>query len=195
LADQSSQEKLFGKYQELSLLVIAFVFTSILGGRISDHLQTRAWTHQHLVQICETEHDARSKGFAQISDRMDTRLLRMRQLAWQLETAHSLNDVAEQRAKNRDARDDWASHLNSTLSFTETYFGSEARGELESAITGGFGNIHEEFNDVFKNGRVNPEKARKIESDIDALNPTIYFFDSEIQKKIAGDVRSCEVQP
>ena len=153
MADQSSQKKLFGKYQELVLLLIGFLLTSVVGGGIGERFQRRSWEHEHLVQQCEAEQDRREKGFADIRDLMDMRLLRMRELAWKLEGAHQLSEVAEERQKNLEARDEWAMKLNSNLDFTENYLGEEARNTLQGEIGDGFRKIHEEFNASFKSGK------------------------------------------
>jgi hypothetical protein len=195
MPDQSSEEKLFGKYQEIVLLLLGFVLTSIIGGIIGERFQRRSWEHEHLVQVCETERNMRSKGFSQISDLMDKRLLRTRQLAWKLQTAHSLKEVDAERKGNRDARDEWAMRLNSNLRFTETYFGAEARNSLEQDITGGFSKIHKEFNDLFKNGKLDKEAATQIESDIDAFNPTVYLFDSKMEQIITDKANGCSTLP
>lgn len=172
--DQRSQEKLFGKYQEIAMLLLGFLLTSVVGGFIGTWFQRRSWAHEHLVQVCDAERDTASKGLASLSDLMDKRLLRMRQLAWKLERAHAIGDAEEERKANREARDAWSMRLNGNLSFTERYFGSQARNNLEVDIAGGFGKIHNEFNDLFESGKLDKVAIARIEADIDDLNPTIY---------------------
>ena len=113
MGGQPTSEKLFGRYQEITLLLLGFVLTSVVGGSIGAWFQRRSWAHEHRVQVCEAERDTMSKGLANLSDLMDKKLLRMRQLAWKLETAHSISDVEEERGSNREARDEWAARLNS----------------------------------------------------------------------------------
>jgi hypothetical protein len=200
VADQPPQEKIFGKYQEIVLLLLGFLLTSVVGAAVGAWFQERSWTHEHLVQMCDSESDTRSKGLASLSDLMDKRLLRMRQLAYKLETARSVEDVQEERRNNKEMRDEWSTRLNSNLSFTQTYFGDQARNTLEHDIaTEGFGKIHNEFNDFFTNakktGRLDKAVIAKIASDIEALNPAVYTFDLNMQEIITDRAGKCATIP
>ncbi len=194
MADQL-QPKLFGKFHELVLLLLTFLLTTVLGGVIGEKLQERSWTHQHLIQVCEIERENRNKWLTEISDLMDRRLLAMRKLAWKLEGAHSLKDIEEERKKNLDARDEWAMRLNSNLWFAETNFGPDARNTLEQEIGGGFNKIYSDFNDLVKRNAPDKEAARRIESEIDDFNPTIYVFDLKMEKIAMDKATLCSTLP
>ena len=126
---------------------------------------------------------------------MDKRLLKMRQLAWKLESAHSIAEVDQERLGNREARDEWAMQLNSNLAFVQWNFGDQAKEALQQDITGGFGNIHNEFNALFESGKIDKSVVSRIETDIDALNPTIYWFDIDLQQKITDQSSKCSTTP
>lgn len=190
MTDQSSHEKLFGKYQEVVLLVLGFILTTIVGGFLADRVQRRAWFQQHQIQTCEVEQDARTKGFAQLSDRMDTRLLRMRKLAWALEHAKTLKDVEKERNLNREARDDWSSRVNSTLAFTQVYFGSDYYNTLYD-LNKGFGDLFTQFNPIFDSGKPDPKAAHEIEDALDVFNPKVYAFDLAMQQMVLARTCSC----
>ena len=194
-ADSKPNSKLFGKYQELVLLLLGFVLTTIIGGAVGARFQERSWTHEHLVQVCETARDTRNTGVAKLSDLMDKRLLKMRQLAWKLERAHSIAEVDQERQGNRETRDEWAMQLNSNLAFVQANFGDQAKETLQQDITGGFGNIHNEFNALFESGKIDKSVVSHIEADIDALNPTIYWFDIDLQQKITDQSSKCSTTP
>ena len=194
-ADKQPNGKLFGKYQELVLLLLGFELTTVIGGAVGARFQERSWTHEHLVQVCETARDTRTTGVAKLSDLMDRRLLRMRQLAWKLESAHSVAEVDQERQGNREARDEWAMQLNSNLAFVQSNFGDQAKETLQQDITGGFGNIHKEFKDLFESGKIDKSAVSRIEADIDALNPTIYWFDINLEQKITDQSSKCSTTP
>jgi len=164
--DRPAQEKLFGKYQEVVLLILGFILTTIVGGFLTDRVQRRAWLQQHQIQSCEAEQEIRTKGFAQLSNRMDTRLLRMRELAWALEHAKTLKDVEQERRLNREARDDWSSRVNSTLAFIQVYFDPDRYDTLYDLNTR-FGALFEKFNPIFDSGRPDPRAAHEIEEAIE----------------------------
>jgi hypothetical protein len=44
----SSRQKLFGRYDELALLLLGFVFTTLVCGFLTYWYQTRAWERQDL---------------------------------------------------------------------------------------------------------------------------------------------------
>jgi hypothetical protein len=124
----------------------------------------------------------------------------MQQLAWKLETAHSVADVEKERRNNREARDEWAKQLNSNLSFMQRYFRSPApnappaRDRLED-IASGFGTIHEEFNSLFKRGTLDKDAISRIEADIDSLNPKVHVFDLDMTEIIAEQSAKCPTLP
>lgn len=193
MPDQPVPEKLFGRYQEVVLLLLGFVLTTIVGGFLADRIQRRAWLQQHQIQTCETEQEVRTKGFAELSDRMDTRLLRMRALAWALERAKTLKDVEQERKLNREARDEWSSRVNSTLAFTQVYFGPDHYNML-LALNAGFADMFTKFNPIFDSGKPNPKAAHEIEDAIDAFNPSVYDFDLAMQRVIAAGTSTCSAQ-
>lgn len=196
MSDQTIHDKLFGKYQEVAILFLGFLLTTVVGGFLGAWFQARSWAHEHSVQLCESEREMAIKGKDNLSDLMDKRLLKMRQLAWKLETAKRLADVEEERKNNRNARDEWSAQLNKNLAFTQTYFGDKARNMLEGDIAGGFSRIHGEFNDLMKEDKPNRAAVEKIESDIDSFNPTIYVFDLDLMETIKdGRLGKCSGIP
>src|SRR6185437_4869421 len=77
---QGRRERQMG--QQLLLLVVGFVLTSVLGGLLGYLLQSRAWAHQHDVQRRDEERQQTLKTFEEISLLLDRRLYRMRRLYW-----------------------------------------------------------------------------------------------------------------
>lgn len=182
------------KYQELVLLLLGFLLTTVIGGYLGAKFQERSWNHQHQVQAYESERETATKGFDNLSDLMDRRLLRMRQLAWKLEEAKNLGDVEEERKKNKEARDEWSMQLNRNLAFTQRYFGDQARSVLENEVSNGFTRIHAGFNEVIKSGKLDRAAFQKLGDDIDKFNPTIYAFDLSLMQAIQdGKVGRCSI--
>src|ERR1700692_4860547 len=125
MSDQTTTDKLFGKYQEVAMLVLGFLLATVVGGLLGTWFQKRSWVHEHSIQLCESDREAAIKRSDNLMDSMDKRLLAMRKLAWKLESAKSLADVEAERKNNRDARDEWSAHINSNLAFTQRYFGDQ----------------------------------------------------------------------
>jgi peptidoglycan hydrolase-like protein with peptidoglycan-binding domain len=121
--------------QQLLLLVVGFVLTSVLGALLGYFLQNRTWAHQHDVQRRDEERQQSLKAFEEISLLLDRRLYRMRRLYW---AARRTAQGADDKTRLTSARDDyrevlaeWNDKLNRTLALAETYFGSHTRTQLE----------------------------------------------------------------
>ena len=79
--------------QQLLLLVVGFVLTSVAGGARGSWFQRRARAHQHEIQLRDEErqrevqrrdeeHQRALKTFEEVSQLLDRRLYRMRRLYW-----------------------------------------------------------------------------------------------------------------
>ena len=77
----------------------------------------------------------------------------------------------------------------------QSNFGDQAEETLQQEITGGFGNIHKEFNDLFESSKIDKSAVSHIEADIDALKPTIYWFDINLEQKISDQSSKCSTAP
>src|SRR5215813_8955483 len=128
--------------QQLLLLVVGFVLTSVLGGLLGYLLQSRAWAHQHDVQRRDEERQQALKTFEEISLLLDRRLYRMRRLYWAARSkAQGVGDEAGLTSARDDYREvlaEWNDNLNRTLALVETYFGSRTRTMLKDEVYGEF---------------------------------------------------------
>jgi peptidoglycan hydrolase-like protein with peptidoglycan-binding domain len=133
---QGRRERQMG--QQLLLLVVGFVLTSVLGGLLGYLLQSRAWAHQHDVQRRDEERQQALKTFEEISLLLDRRLYRMRRLYWAARRkAQGTGDEAGLTSAQDDYREvlaEWNDNLNRTLALVETYFGSQTRTMLEDEV-------------------------------------------------------------
>jgi len=124
--------------QQLLLLVVGFVLTSVLGGLLGYLLQSRAWAHQHDVQRRDEERQQALRTFEEISLLLDRRLYRMRRLYWAARRkAQGTGDETELTSARDDYREiltEWNDNLNRTLALVETYFGSQTRTMLEDEV-------------------------------------------------------------
>ena len=128
--------------QQLLLLVVGFVLTSVVGGVLGYMLQRRAWAHQHEVQRRDEEHQQALKTFEEVSQLLDRRLYRMRRLYWAArDLAVGTGDqerLAAAQVAYRDVLAEWNDNLNRNLALVETYFGTPVREVLGGQIYEGF---------------------------------------------------------
>jgi|HubBroStandDraft_6_1064221.scaffolds.fasta_scaffold190056_1 peptidoglycan hydrolase-like protein with peptidoglycan-binding domain len=139
--------------QQLLLLVVGFVLTSVAGGALGYWFQRRAWAHQHEIQLRdekhqhevqrrEEEHQRALETFEEVSQLLDRRLYRMRRLYWAArDMAAGTGDqerLATARTDYRAVLAEWNDNLNRNLALIETYFGTATRNVMSGQIYEGF---------------------------------------------------------
>ncbi|MEV0231209.1 hypothetical protein [Nonomuraea sp. NPDC050786] len=119
---------------QLVLLGLGFVLTTVLGGALGYLFQRRAWAHQHKTQQREREREQASKVFEEVSSLLDKRLYRMRLVFWAAKrraSGGSNDQLAEARERYREVLLTWNDNLNRNSALTQAYFGAGARRRLE----------------------------------------------------------------
>jgi len=197
-----TEGKLFGRFNELILLLAGFLLTSVCGALIAAWLQGRAWNHQHLTSVCESEVRAGLEAYQTLSDVMDTRLFRTRRLVWKLEETKTADGVRLERSEYRVALDEWNVHLNRNRTMVKRYFGgdSEAAWEL---IAAEFAGIQSTLSALLreregstdrpkKKGAPSGDGVHELEDALDKLNPEIYYLDDRMLQMIQNqEVGQC----
>ena len=171
-------EKLFGRYHELALLLISLLFTSIAGGYLTFYYQQRSWTYKREAELRESERNAASKVFEEISALMDRRLYRMRRILWGYQSGTTGKEMNERWTVYREALFEWNERLNTNLAFTQRYFGDDLRMRIEVDIQFDF----IELNQVLERLRSSEDKVdldefRSFLAKADLLNNKIYLMD------------------
>ncbi|MEV0159332.1 peptidoglycan-binding protein [Nonomuraea fuscirosea] len=119
---------------QLVLLGLGFVLTTVLGGMLGYLFQRRAWAHQYKTQQHEREREQASKIFEEVSSLLDRRLYRMRLVFWAAKrraVGGAGDGLAEARERYREVLLIWNDNLNRSSALTQAYFGSGARQRLE----------------------------------------------------------------
>ena len=115
---------------QVLLLVLGFVLTSVVGGFLGYVFQRRAWSHQFEVQRSASERNAASAALNELSSLLDKRRYRMLLVYWQLDREDP--EEFERRVSNyRTVLEDWNDGLNRRLALVATHFGSDPKRELE----------------------------------------------------------------
>lgn len=145
---------------QIILLALTFLFTSVLGGFLAANFQNRTWKHQNRVKLAKSERHEATKIFESISSLMDKRLYRMRQLNWKLkDDTTSPEKLEETMIKYREVLYEWNDNLNRNLALAQCYFGKDIRKILE-------GNIYEKFREIgsfLENGYLEKGKTGKTQ--------------------------------
>ena len=73
--ERKADEKLFGKYDELTRLLIGFALTTIIGGSLGYYFQYQSWKYQNNEKLYEAEIARASEAFDEMSRLLDRRLI------------------------------------------------------------------------------------------------------------------------
>ncbi len=123
---------------QVLLLVIGFLLTSVAGGALGLFFQTRNWSHQHRALQLDQQREQAIKVFEEVSSLLDRRLYRMRLVFWAAKrcapAGRDVTALREPLEEYRKVLAPWNDNLNRTLALVQTYFGGGARQQLEDHV-------------------------------------------------------------
>lgn len=115
---------------QVALLLLGFVLTTVLGGSLGYVFQRRAWSHQFDVQRQRAEREAAASALDELSSLLDKRRYRMLLVYWRLDWDDQ-QELEEAVAAYRAVLEEWNDGLNRRLALVATHFGSDLKGELD----------------------------------------------------------------
>ena len=115
---------------QVVLLVLGFVLTTVLGGLLGYVFQRRAWSHQFDVQRRSDEREAAASALDELSSLLDRRRYRMLLTYWRLDWPEQ-QDLEEAVLAYRAVLEEWNDGLNRRLALVATHFGSDLKRELD----------------------------------------------------------------
>jgi hypothetical protein len=177
---------------ELLLLVLGFVFTTLVGTTLTfvyDEFRERA-------KLREQRRAEATEVFENLSRLMDTRLYRWRQVAWAVEDGKPVPEIVSKYNTYQQALFDWTYTLNRNRSLVCRYFGPEAGTVFEREIITGFNEIQAALRTRLQtNLSTLPTSISRdsLNYIADPLNVSIYLFNNELAEGIrAGDLGSSD---
>src|SRR5689334_14378534 len=177
-------KKLFGRYNEFVLLLVAFVLTTVVGGYLTSKYQGKAREDEKRAARLYQELTKASQVSEEISRALDRRLYRTRVLVWALKDESPERELQSARDGYRSSLTEWNANINSIYSLVEYSFATEMRDKLERDITEEFRSIHRSIDDCLRNRKDCKPKTQTIEATIDQFNPKIYSYDYEMLARI-----------
>jgi Putative peptidoglycan binding domain len=114
---------------QVVLLVLGFVLTTVVGGVLGYYFQRRTWDANRR----ESERSAAADVFDDISRGMDERLYRMRLVYWGLKRGDK-DRTAAAMAEYRATLVKWNDNLNRNLALVQRYFGREVWAFLSGVL-------------------------------------------------------------
>jgi peptidoglycan hydrolase-like protein with peptidoglycan-binding domain len=158
---------------QVLLLLLGFVLTSVAGGLITFYFQIKTAERN----LRETERQAATTVFDEISRAMDRRLYRMWQLQWGLESGDE-DRMDRALGEYRKVLVEWNDNLNRNLALTYRYFGEGVWRYVDRALYEEFAQIGRllEFRYRGLRGVKHGSTKPVPEARIAALNGEIYLL-------------------
>lgn len=181
----SKENKLFGKWNDLILLLIGFILTSIVGGFISFMIQNRSWDHQYNQTLLQSEKQKAESVFTDVSSLMDNRIYKMRKIIWGFSTNENDKEINQRWDDYKKILDDWNINLNKNLALVQIYFGDEARQIFENKIHSQLREAGLLLEKAKKNGKI--DDYEKVTDLLDPINVEIYHFDLYMLERISNE--------
>jgi hypothetical protein len=176
---------------EYRLLLTGFVLTTVVGGLLtftfqwlSDRQKANEADRASSEQISEQRRTDASKVFAEVSELLDTRLYKWRQVAWAVEKALPASQIEEAYTSYRDTLFQWNFRLNKNRALICRFFGPEAGSQFETRIMPKLNALHEH---LVQSKNTPPKKAvepNSISGLADPVNNEIYEFNNRLAESI-----------
>jgi hypothetical protein len=115
---------------QVALLLLGFVLTSVLGGLLGYVFQRRAWTHQYDVERRRAEREAAASALEELSSLLDKRRYRMLLAYWRLDW-DDRDELEDAVVAYRAVLEEWNDGLNRRLALVATHFGADLKRELD----------------------------------------------------------------
>jgi hypothetical protein len=163
--------------EQIIILGIGFILTSVIGGLLGYYFQNRSWRYQNTEKLAETERRTATAVYEEISKILDKRLYRMAQLHWKLQDPATEHEILEKHMNNyRDVLYEWNDMLNRNLALTQAYFGNEIRTILENTIFEEFKRIGRSLEATYIQKRKNSTivSSEQADKDLVKLSHNVY---------------------
>jgi len=170
---------------QLLLLLVGFVLTTVVGGFLGYWFQRRAWRSQEHVRLAQAEREAAKAFFEDLSRVFDRRLHRMRELDAWLSRPRADDEVTRSLTRYREAVDEWNDNLNRMLALAQRYFGQELRDRLDYELMARFVDAGKRLEERVREYRNAGESlSASLTSDFDSLANEVYFLNVQLIEAI-----------
>jgi hypothetical protein len=163
---------------EVVVLFVGFVLTTVVGGLLGTYFQRRTWDHQHAAQLYEQELERASQSCYSLSVLLDRRLYRMvrlqRAIAGCQDSAFTRENVEARMRAYEEVLFEWNDALNGNLAVVGTYFGEPGRRFLDDEIYESFAASGACLESAYR-ALINGSGAAELgDCDLERLNDLVY---------------------
>jgi hypothetical protein len=186
--------------EQLVLLVVGFLLTSVVGGVLGWYFQERVWRQRHATDTADERHRQAIRTFEELSTLLDRRLYRMRRLWWAMQRASDGRGdhaaVAAARDDYREVLFDWNDNLNRLLALVRTYFGADTRQRLEDELFEDFAAIGRALDHgLFVLAGDHEEPIPRVGRRLNRLSKRVYGFNVRMLEQLDTDQLGSDATP
>jgi hypothetical protein len=181
---------------QVVLLLLGFVLTTVLGGFLAYLFQKRTWDSNRR----ESERQAAATLFGEVSRAMDRRLYRMWLLHWRVKSGDEYG-IEKALKAYRAVLEEWNDGLNRNLALTYRYFGEDVWRYLDRVLYEEFARLGRRLEERYRERRTegSDPSGATLGGQLKALNDDIYrlnrFLVSLIQHGRVGLYQSDKAWP
>jgi hypothetical protein len=177
---------------EITKLILGFVLTTLVGGALT-FLYERSQERQ---RIREQRRIEATKVFESISELMDTRLYKWRQVAWAVEDGKSAEEIWVKYDDYQKTLREWSFSLNRNRALLCRYFGPEVGQTFEGEVIYGFKEVQDSLRERLGTNlreRRTTFSQEALNDIADPLNNAIYRLNNQLAEGIrSGDLGSSD---
>lgn len=184
---KKSKDKLFGKWNDLGMLLLAFIFTTIGGSIIGYKLQNRSWEKQHEQSKLQNEVIRAENVYEDISDLMYERLYIMRKLFWGYEDNKDAKVVEERWEDYRKLLNKWNKGIGKNFGLLEVHFGVKLKETFRCEIHHKIRLIGKRLEEIKKLDSIPEIKLNEIKNDLEQIDSTMHQFNIDLINSIRDE--------
>lgn len=184
---KENPEKLFGKWHDIIMVLIAFILTTGGGSLIGYLLQDRSWKNRHEQSHLESEKEKAEEIFGDLSTLMDTRLYKMRRIVWGYKGNKGESDIEKRWEEYVEILNEWNTNIGKNMALIQMYFGTKAREEFEYEIHASLREAGIGLENYKNEDKKNPDTLLSVESILDDINVKIYQYDLRLLEAISEE--------
>jgi hypothetical protein len=158
---------------QILLLVVGFVLTTVAGGALGYYFQRRTWNANRR----EAERQEAATVFGEVSRLMDRRLYRMWSLLWRLDPGpENEQRLPDDLTAYRDLLREWNDSLNRNLALTQRYFGAAVGDFVDRVLYEEFKRLGGHLEDLYRR-RGQPHigsESDRLDGEVKALSDEVY---------------------
>ncbi|MEI6263093.1 MAG: hypothetical protein WCR46_24795 [Deltaproteobacteria bacterium] len=188
LARMHEKEKLFGKWNDLVMLLLTFIFITIGGSLIANTLQSYHWQKQKDINLLQSEKASAENVIKEVTSFLGSRYYKARRTLDAYYENENKDEINSRIREYDEIKNLWHSNTHKTNTMIKRYFGDNANKFLSHRIGLNFINIEISLKKLLNGHNANTDT---LALSFDELDKSIILFDSALLDMLVNDKIGC----